>query len=123
MHLLGMKSVRPGLKACRVAAKTEAEDEAFIGQLSPLFPEMAFTGFTMRAQAAAVLPAALAATTMGVVGGLVAWWIDGNAALELCLVVPLGAIVYGAMLHAIDPRLSSQAIATARSLAARPRSA
>lgn len=42
MHLLGMKNVRPGLKVCKVAAKEEAEEEAFIRDLSPLLPDMQF---------------------------------------------------------------------------------
>lgn len=42
MHLLGMKSVRPGLKVCKVAAKEAAEEEAFIRDLSPLLPDMTF---------------------------------------------------------------------------------
>jgi ornithine cyclodeaminase/alanine dehydrogenase-like protein (mu-crystallin family) len=42
MHLLAMKVVRPGLKECRVAAKTAVEEEQFIDQLSPLLPDMSF---------------------------------------------------------------------------------
>ena len=42
MHLLGMKSVRPGLKVCKVAAKEEAEEQAFIRDLSPILPDMTF---------------------------------------------------------------------------------
>ena len=42
MHLLGMKAVRPGLKVCKVAAVSEAEEEAFINDLSPLVPDMTF---------------------------------------------------------------------------------
>ncbi|MGI6404007.1 MAG: ornithine cyclodeaminase family protein [Oscillospiraceae bacterium] len=42
MHLLGMKSVRPDLKICRVASKYAAEEEGFIQSLSPLFPDMEF---------------------------------------------------------------------------------
>jgi len=44
MHLLAMKVVRPSLKECRVAAKTAVEEEQFIAELSPLFPDMAFIG-------------------------------------------------------------------------------
>ena len=33
MHLLGMKAVRPGLKVCKVAAVSTAEEEAFIRDL------------------------------------------------------------------------------------------
>jgi len=42
MHLLSMKTVRPGLKECRVAAKTIKEEQQFIDELSPLFPDMRF---------------------------------------------------------------------------------
>jgi ornithine cyclodeaminase/alanine dehydrogenase-like protein (mu-crystallin family) len=42
MHLLAMKVVRPGIKECRVAAKTAIEEEQFIDQLSPLLPDMTF---------------------------------------------------------------------------------
>ena len=42
MHLLGMKAVRPGLKICKVAAISKAEEEAFIRDLSPLMPDMQF---------------------------------------------------------------------------------
>ncbi len=44
MHLLAMKVVRPGLKECRVAAKTVAEEEQFIKELSPLLPDLKFIG-------------------------------------------------------------------------------
>ena len=42
MHLLGMKSVRPGLKTCKVAAKEEFEKQAFIRELKPLLPDVNF---------------------------------------------------------------------------------
>lgn len=42
MHLLGMKAVRPSLKVCKVAAVSEAEEEAFIRDLSKLLPDMSF---------------------------------------------------------------------------------
>ena len=42
MHLLGMKSVRPNLKVCRVAAKYPHEEQGFIDSLQPLFPDMEF---------------------------------------------------------------------------------
>ncbi len=44
MHLLAMKVVRPSLKECRVAAKTAAEEEQFIAELSPVLPDMNFIG-------------------------------------------------------------------------------
>ncbi len=42
MHLLAMKIVRPSLKECRVAAKTIAEEQQFIDELSPLLPDINF---------------------------------------------------------------------------------
>ena len=42
MHLLGMKSVRPNLKTCKIAAKDDEEEQAFIRELSPLLPDMTF---------------------------------------------------------------------------------
>ncbi len=42
MHLLGMKAVRPSLKICKVAAVSEAEEQAFIRDLSKLLPDMTF---------------------------------------------------------------------------------
>ena len=42
MHLLGMKSVRPGLKTCKVAAKDAWEEENFIRDMQSVLPEMKF---------------------------------------------------------------------------------
>ncbi len=52
MHLLSMKAVRPGLKECRVAAKTAKEEQQFIEELSPLFPEMNFVATNTYGRAA-----------------------------------------------------------------------
>lgn len=52
MHLLSMKVVRPGLKECRVAAKTMEEEQQFIEELSPLFPDMDFVQAKTNARAA-----------------------------------------------------------------------
>jgi len=52
MHLLSMKVVRPSLKECRVAAKTVAEEQQFIDELSPLFPDMQFVGAQTHGRAA-----------------------------------------------------------------------
>lgn len=52
MHLLSMKAVRPGLKECRVAAKTINEEQQFIDELSPLFPNMSFVGAETHGRAA-----------------------------------------------------------------------
>ena len=42
MHLLGMKAVRPGLKICRVAAKTATDEQGFVNSLQKLLPDMQF---------------------------------------------------------------------------------
>jgi ornithine cyclodeaminase/alanine dehydrogenase-like protein (mu-crystallin family) len=52
MHLISMKIVRPGLKECRVAAKTIEEEQQFINELSPLFPDMDFVGANTHGRAA-----------------------------------------------------------------------
>ncbi len=52
MHLISMKVVRPSLKECRVAAKTIDEEQQFIQELSPLFPDMSFLGTNTHARAA-----------------------------------------------------------------------
>jgi ornithine cyclodeaminase/alanine dehydrogenase-like protein (mu-crystallin family) len=52
MHLLAMKVVRPTLKECRVAAKTIAEEEQFIEELSPLIPDMTFISARTHCRAA-----------------------------------------------------------------------
>ena len=52
MHLISMKVVRPGLKQCRVAAKTIDEEQQFIKELSPLFPDMSFVAANTHGRAA-----------------------------------------------------------------------
>lgn len=42
MHLVGMKTVLPELKVCRVSSRTEAREQEFIAQMAPLFPDMEF---------------------------------------------------------------------------------
>jgi len=42
MHLLSMCAVRPSLELCRVSAKTPAEEEQFVGEMSALLPDMRF---------------------------------------------------------------------------------
>ena len=42
MHLLAMKTVRPTLSECRVAAKTAREEREFIRQMSPILPDVEF---------------------------------------------------------------------------------
>lgn len=52
MHLLGMKSVRPGLKVCKVAAKYAHEEQDFIKSLKPLLPDMEFVACDTNLEAA-----------------------------------------------------------------------
>ncbi len=42
MHLIGMKSVRPCLKICKVASKYHAEEDNFISSLQKILPDMKF---------------------------------------------------------------------------------
>jgi len=44
MHLIAMKAARPGLKVCRVGAKTAAEEEEFVRQMSPILPDIDISG-------------------------------------------------------------------------------
>ena len=52
MHLLSMKVVRPGLKECRVAAKTPEEEQKFIDELARLFPDLKFVAANTSGRAA-----------------------------------------------------------------------
>ena len=38
MHLIAMKSVLPSLKNCRVAAKTQEEEDQFVKEMQPILP-------------------------------------------------------------------------------------
>ena len=42
MHLVGMKSVLPKLKVCKVASRTEKTENEFVAQMSPLYPDIKF---------------------------------------------------------------------------------
>lgn len=42
MHLFAMKVARPSLRECRVAAKFSHEEEKFVQEMQPLFPDMVF---------------------------------------------------------------------------------
>ncbi len=42
MHLLAMKTVRPSLSLCRVAAATEPEEQQFVAEMSRICPGMKF---------------------------------------------------------------------------------
>lgn len=50
MHMLAMKVVRPSLKTCKVAAKTRAEEEQFVAELSPLLPDVDFISVKTKAR-------------------------------------------------------------------------
>lgn len=52
MHLISMKVVRPGLKECRVSAKTVKDEQKYIDELSPLFPDMKFIATNTNAKTA-----------------------------------------------------------------------
>ena len=42
MHLIGMKTVFPGLKVCKVSAKTHDEELKFIKEMKEIFPDMEY---------------------------------------------------------------------------------
>jgi ornithine cyclodeaminase/alanine dehydrogenase-like protein (mu-crystallin family) len=42
MHLIAMKTAVPNLSVCRVASKYEHEEEQFVREMQPLFPDMTF---------------------------------------------------------------------------------
>ena len=50
MHLVAMKQAVPALAECRVAAKYEHEEEQFVREMKPLFPDLRFvaTGTDLR---------------------------------------------------------------------------
>jgi ornithine cyclodeaminase/alanine dehydrogenase-like protein (mu-crystallin family) len=52
MHLIAMKSIRPGIEACRISAKTAAEEEQFISQMQPIMPDLQFVAAGTDHQAA-----------------------------------------------------------------------
>jgi len=52
MHLLAMKYVRPSLKQCRIASRTAIEEQIFLEQMSPLYPDMEFVATQTNAKAA-----------------------------------------------------------------------
>lgn len=52
MHLLAMKTVRPTLVECRVAAKTGEEEQQFIEQMSPIVGDMEFVAANTNLEAA-----------------------------------------------------------------------
>ena len=52
MHLPAMCSVRPGLRVCKVAAGSTADEEAFIACLQPLLPQITFVPCATNLEAA-----------------------------------------------------------------------
>lgn len=52
MHLVAMKAAIPNLQSCRVAAKTEAEEEQFIREMSPILPTINIVASQTNLQAA-----------------------------------------------------------------------
>lgn len=52
MHLIAMKTVVPSLRECRVAAKTEPEEDLFVAEMGRVFPEMKFVAAKTDLQAA-----------------------------------------------------------------------
>ena len=52
MHLIGMKTVIPGIEECRVSAKSADEEQQFIEEMRPPFAEMRFTAAGTDAQQA-----------------------------------------------------------------------
>ncbi len=52
MHLIAMKTVRPSIEQCRVCALTAEEEDQFIADLQPLYPELDFVASGTDGQAA-----------------------------------------------------------------------
>tara|TARA_R110002096_G_scaffold376724_6_gene570478 strand:+ start:8281 stop:9339 length:1059 start_codon:yes stop_codon:yes gene_type:complete len=44
MHLIAMKTAFPGLKSCRVGAKTPDEEQQFVEEMGPIFEDMEISG-------------------------------------------------------------------------------
>lgn len=52
MHLVAMKTALPTLQVCKVGAKTEAEEEQFIREMSPILADVKIVGTHTNLQAA-----------------------------------------------------------------------
>ena len=52
MHLIAMKTVLPSIEACRVAAKYKREEQQFLDEMSPIFPDIRFVKAHTRAETA-----------------------------------------------------------------------
>lgn len=79
MTLLGMKSVRPGLKECRVGAKEPEEEQAFIRDLQPIFPDMRFVACNTSLQSAVETADIIVTATSAQAPLLKAAWIKKGA--------------------------------------------
>ncbi len=44
MHLIAMKTALPSLEECRIGAKTRDEEQQFIYEMSPIIPDLKYTG-------------------------------------------------------------------------------
>ena len=88
MHLLSMKTVRPGLNECRVAAATVAEEEQFIRELSPLFSDIGFVSAGTHGRAAMDGADILVTATSAQAPLLKAEWMKPGA-----LIIPYGWIM------------------------------
>ena len=97
MHLLAMTVVCPNLIECRVAAKSVAEEQQFIDELSPLLPKISFIGANTMAknavQGADIVVTATSAQAPllkadwlkeGVFYSHIGGWEDEYAVAELC---------------------------------------
>ena len=79
MHLLAMEVVRPSLTQCRVASSTLAEEEQFIAELSPLFPDMEFIATATNAREAMETADILVTATSAQAPLLKADWVKSGA--------------------------------------------
>jgi len=79
MHLIGMKSVRPSLKTCKVSAKFAEEEKNFIANMQPLFPDMKFIACDTNLEKA-IRESDICVTAVSCQAPLLkAAWIDKNA--------------------------------------------
>jgi ornithine cyclodeaminase/alanine dehydrogenase-like protein (mu-crystallin family) len=79
MHLIAMKVVRPSLRQCRVASSTLAEEEKFIAELAPLFPDMEFVTTATNAREAMQTADILVTATSAQAPLLKADWVKPGA--------------------------------------------
>lgn len=79
MHLLSMKAVCPGLKVCRVAAKTVADEEQFIAEMAPLVHDMQIVAAGTHGRAAMIGADILVTATSAQAPLLKAEWMKPGA--------------------------------------------